>query len=187
MEQQQQQRVGFGTRLIAYFIDTLIIVILEWPVTIFLAVFGMASGGAVGASIGSNNVEAVAGGFVGALLGSIGFTLVGMIAFIVLYFAIEIFTGYTLGKYIMGVKIYNQNGQKPSMQESLMRFGIKSSHFILVTLTFVFLFISPTLANIFNILGLTVGTIVFLGYFMALGQHKQALHDKLSKTAVYKR
>ncbi len=187
---EQTQRIGFGTRLLAYLIDTVIIFILEWPLTFLLAFIGFGAGSAIGAGAGSMQAEpgaAVVGGIFGAIFGSIGFTLVGMVGFVALYFATEIFTGYTLGKYLLGIQIYDENKIKPSLKASLIRFSLKSSYFILITLSFVFLFIAPVLYLVFSTAALLIGTVFTLGYFAALGAKKQALHDILSKTAVYRR
>ncbi len=187
---ENQQRIGFGTRFFAYLLDTLIIVVLEFPLFYLLLFLGASAGGAIGAGAGSMQGEAgatVVGGIFGAVIGSFGVALVGMLGFIPLYFALEIFKGYTPGKYLLGIKIYDENRQIPTRKAATWRFALKSSYFILLTLSFLMLFIVPVLYFILGMAAFVIGSITVLGYFAALGAKKQALHDRWSRTAVYRR
>lgn len=63
----------------------------------------------------------------------------------------------TLGKYVLGMKIINSQGERISLLQSIVRF------------------FSSFLSSL----------IFFIGYFMiAFTKNKQALHDKISKTYV---
>lgn len=187
---EQTQRIGFGTRFLAYLLDVIFIILLEFPLFYLLVFIGFSAGGAIGAGAGSMQGEpgaAIAGGIVGAMIGSFGITMIGMAGFIAVYFSMEIFTGYTLGKYLLGIQIYDEHQQKPTRKAGTWRFALKGSYFILTTLSLIFLFIAPVLYFVFFIAALLIGTITMLGYFAALGSRKQALHDRWSKTAVYKK
>ncbi len=186
---EHQQRIGFGTRFLAYLLDTLIITVLEFPLFYLLVFIGASAGGAIGAGAGMQGEAgaAVAGGIFGAVIGSVGFALVGMLGFIALYFSMEIFKGYTPGKYLLGIQIFDENQQKPTRKAATWRFALKSSYFILLTLSFLMLFIAPVLYFVLGMAAFVIGTITLLGYFAALGSRRQALHDRWSKTAVYRR
>ena len=77
----------------------------------------------------------------------------------------EGFTGQTPGKMILGITVANMNGEKATIDKLLLRAFIK------ITGSFVGI----------------IGFIIFVGCFLVLGEKKQALHDIICKTAVYKK
>jgi uncharacterized RDD family membrane protein YckC len=95
------------------------------------------------------------------------------------YFLVEGFTGYTLGKLLLGIRVASADGRQAPVSQLLARFAMKNINFlctVLAALTGVAL-----LATLGNLLGLAI----FVGCFFVLGASRQALHDMVAKTAVY--
>ena len=122
-----EQRVGFGKRLGALLLDSVIVIVLA-------AVGGSTIGGMLGLtggavlgsamSAGADSVTAglaAMGGILGAFFGFIvAAALIGVV-----YFLIEGFTGYTLGKLMLGIRVANEDGTKAGVGTLLGRFAIK--------------------------------------------------------------
>jgi len=132
---------------------------------------GMAGGAAVGEQPGA----AAMGGAIGAVIGVIAAAVVISLV----YFLVEGFTGYTLGKFLLGIRIANADGTAASISQLLGRYAVKHSSELLRLLG---MFLAAPF--LFRLGGLA-GLIVFIGCFLALSADKQALHDRIAKTAVY--
>ena len=113
-------------------------------------------------------LETIQAGFLGEIAASI-IALVASLAGIaftsIFFYVLEGFTGQTPGKMILGITVANMNGEKASIDKLLLRAFIK------ITGSFVGI----------------IGLIIFVGCFLVLGEKKQALHDIICKTAVYKK
>ena len=113
-------------------------------------------------------LETIQAGFSGEIAASI-IALVASLAGIaftsIFFYVLEGFTGQTPGKMILGITVANMNGEKASIDKLLLRAFIK------ITGSFVGI----------------IGLIIFVGCFLVLGEKKQALHDIICKTAVYKK
>jgi uncharacterized RDD family membrane protein YckC len=96
-----------------------------------------------------------------------------------LYSIVELFSGSTFGKHMLGITIANSNGQAPSMALKAARWFISYSAVILIVLGIV------TQIDLISTVGNILGLLTFVGCFFALGEQKQALHDKIAKTAVF--
>jgi uncharacterized RDD family membrane protein YckC len=96
------------------------------------------------------------------------------------YISTEIFQAATPGKQLMKLKIKNQDGTDADQSILQKRFLIKTAGSLLQLVGAV------TTLSIFNTVGGLVGLIIALGCFMVLTDDKQALHDKLAQTAVFK-
>lgn len=173
-------RVGFGSRLAALILDAVIISGISFVLAPILGGFlGAAAGAAVGAAEGTTDpaVAAAAGGILGTIM-----ALVVVLPLIyVVYYLIEGLTGITLGKLILGIKIANQDGTAAPVGTLITRWAVKSSGNILTALGAI-LGIS-----FLGTIGGIVGLVIFVGCFVALGAKKQALHDIIAKTAVFKK
>jgi uncharacterized RDD family membrane protein YckC len=133
------------------------------------AVGGMAAGDSTAAAM------AVVGGFLGTIFAMVlAFVVIGAV-----YFLIEGFTGYTLGKLILGIRIANADGTAASVPTLLGRYLVKNCNYVLSLVGFV------TGMHVLVTLGRLGGLIIFVGCFFTLGAAKQAFHDMLMKTAVY--
>ncbi|HYK11094.1 MAG TPA: RDD family protein [Gemmatimonadales bacterium] len=173
-----ENRIGFGKRFLAALIDGILCGILA-------GVFGGAIGAVLGASAGapatagsapmtSNEASTmIAGLMTGALL--------GFLAIAIAYSVVEGFTGWTLGKLILGIQIGNQDGTPASTDKLLLRWAIKNCNAILTVLAAV------TGIAVFKMVGSLAGLAVFIGFFFIFAAGKQGFHDMIAKTAVYPR
>ena len=160
-------RVGFGRRLGALIIDVLIVLILTWIVQAVTGTKGASPGSGDGHPPGLTQM--VAGiGLPAALLQ-------------LLYWLIEGLTGASPGKRILKMRIGDATGASASPETLILRMLIKQ---INVLTTFL---VALTGSHLLVWIGLTGGVIVLFGCFLALGAGKQALHDRIVRTAVFPR
>jgi uncharacterized RDD family membrane protein YckC len=96
------------------------------------------------------------------------------------YISTEIFQAATPGKQLMKLKIKNQDGTDAEQSILQKRFLIKTAGSLLQLVGAI------TTLSIFGTVGGLVGLIIVLGCFMVLTDDKQALHDKIAQTAVFK-
>ncbi len=176
-----EQRIGFGKRLGALCLDVVIVWVLAWlGGSTIGGMLGLASGAALSSAMGSaadSTAAAMAamGGFFGALFGFI------VAAFLIgtLYFLIEGFTGYTLGKLILGIRVASADGTAAPVTKLLGRFLIKNIGYVLgLTAALTGIRAVATLGNLGSL-------IIFVGCFFVLGMKRQAFHDMIMGTAVY--
>jgi uncharacterized RDD family membrane protein YckC len=173
-----ENRIGFGMRLGAFLIDVVLVCVVG-----FLggsSIGGMLGAGA-GAAMSSGDADPMKGmamgGFFGALIGAaIAIAVVGVI-----YNLVEGFTGWTLGKLLLGIQVGNQDGTRASMGQLLGRYALKNCHSILSILAVL------TGVHLLSTLGSLGGLAIFIGCFFVLAGSRQAFHDMIAKTAVYKR
>lgn len=160
------EKVGFGKRLLASIIDAVIFIVIG----IFTAIV---TGAQIGFSMGGTGEAGVPAVPTMAILSSILIPL--------LYTLLEVFKAATPGKMFLGLKIANVDGTAASQDVLIKRWAIKFSASLLQAIAVITgLSLVGTLSNI-------AGIIVFIGCFFVLGADKQALHDKLAKTAVFKK
>jgi uncharacterized RDD family membrane protein YckC len=178
-----EQRIGFGKRLGAWALDCVFVIILSvvggTSIGGWLGAYtgAMTAGAASSAAGAADNAQAAAalGGMFGAIMGMVlAATVIATI-----YFLIEGFTGYTLGKLILGIRIANEDGTKASVPRLLLRWLVKNSGSV-ITLLAVF----TATTSLFTVSRLA-SLIIFVGCFFTLGMKRQAFHDMAAKTAVY--
>ncbi|PKP48580.1 MAG: hypothetical protein CVT95_04255 [Bacteroidetes bacterium HGW-Bacteroidetes-12] len=173
-------RVGFGPRLGAYLIDF-----------VFNAIVGSIIGMALGATLvgiffgsqaatGSAEGDALVGGL-GAMLGGMIGTLAGIYLMSLVLFVMEGITGQTPGKMLLKIKNANQDGTAAAAGALWVRALLKYSGTILALLAGV------TSLAILGTIGSVAGLIIFIGCFFVLGDKRQAIHDLVAKTAVFKK
>lgn len=141
------QYVGFGRRLVAVLLDALIIGVVQ-------SLVGVLFGGAtLFAMNSSQDVAAVTGTAV--LL-----NLLSLIISVGYFVGYQGYSGQTLGKKVMGIRVVDGQGKKPSYFTFFLR----------------------------EVVGkLISGIILFIGYLMVLWDgKKQGLHDKIASTYVVK-
>jgi uncharacterized RDD family membrane protein YckC len=170
-----ENRIGFGKRLGAMVLDVILCGVL-------VAVAGGVVGGMLGLGAGSlaaGQGDAAAGAMSGAALGAV----MGMIAAAAVigcvYFLVEGFTGYTLGKLILGIRVANADGTQAPVSTLLARWALKNVNFVLTVVALL------TGIELIRVLGNVGGLVIFVGCFLVLGVSKQALHDRIVHTAVY--
>ncbi len=170
-----ENRIGFGKRLGALLLDCIIVGVL-------VALLGGVVGGMLGLTAGglaSAETDAAAGALSGAMVGTILGMIAGMAVIALVYFLLEGLTGYTLGKLILGIRVANEDGSQAAVPTLLGRWALKNINFLLTLVALV------TGIAALRTLGSIGGLVIFVGCFMVLGASKQALHDRIVKTAVY--
>ena len=165
-------RVGFGRRLIAWLIDSFLIVF-------FGSILGVLFGGTLGTALGI--LGGPKGMFVGGLLGAYFGLLAGIGAFGTFYPLWEALTGAGAGKRIVGIKIANEDGTAANLSALLTRYAVKNAGLLLQWSCLIL-----GMAYLSNV-GHAIGLLVFLGCFFALGESRQAFHDIAAHTAVYRK
>ncbi len=160
-------RVGFGRRFGAYFMDflfTIVIYIVSMLVT--------------GAFEELMQIDDIFNNMNAYMLIMQDATLLGVL-FTLLYYTTEIFFSASPGKMILGIRIGTEDRHVGNVGTLLTRYLFKHSSSILTVLSLIILL--PILSTLSSLIQLTI----VVGFFFTLSVRRQALHDILSKTAVY--
>ena len=156
------ERQGFGIRLAAFLIDFVILLVVN-------VVLGLMFGLGFGVRIGNAAAQA-------SIAYSFIFTLIALG-----YWSTEIFMAASPGKKLLGLQIGSATGAPATQNELIVRYLAKNSPNLVGLLGLI-----PVLGLIFGFLSLGLGLAFFVGCFLTLGQSRQALHDMIAGTAVYK-
>ena len=182
MDNTLKKRTGFGPRLGAFIIDSIIISLLASLLMsiIMETTFNAFFQGHLTESILKG--EALKSGSAAAEAYREMLRISLFIAhFSTLYMIIEAFTGATPGKMILGLKIGTQEGKSGDMWLYFPRYLIKNCS-VLIDLAG-----RITGITLLGTIGGFAGMVVFFGCFYVLGEKKQALHDIIAKTAVFRK
>lgn len=173
------ERIGFGLRLLAALIDGVVIVVLG---SIVGSVLGGVLGAGTGAAIASGAApdDAAKAAALGGIFAAVAGAALGIAVLGVVWLIWEGLTGQALGKMLLKIRIKSEDGTNAGVDKLLTRAAIKHSNELLGLIG------ALTHISIFNNLASLAGLVIFIGCFFVLGQSRQALHDKLAKTAVYK-
>ena len=173
-----ENRIGVGKRFGAALIDG-----------ILCGIIAALAGGAIGGMLGASSMAPAAGGstamsseqMTNLMTGAVAGALVGFFVILIAYSLVEGFTGWTLGKLIVGIQIGNQDGTRASTGQLLLRWALKNSNSILTILA--------VLSGIalLKTIGSLAGLAIFIGFFFIFASSKQGFHDMIAKTAVYPR
>jgi len=176
-----EQRIGFGKRLGALCLDAVFVWVLAWVGGSTIGgMLGLASGAALSSTMSSAvDSTAVAMAAIGGVLGAVFGFLVAVFVIGCVYFLIEGFTGYTLGKLILGIRVASDDGTAAPVTKLLGRFAIKNIYYVLGLASVL------TGVRVLGTLGTLGGLIIFVGCFFVLGMKRQAFHDMIMGTAVY--
>lgn len=175
-------RVGAGPRLAAaildYFLSTLAVILAAWNGWGWSAIMDALPGSSELTELYAPMEEAlVEAGMVHGVAGLLAATaLMGLV-----YPLIEGLTGASPGKWALGLQVGHPSGHHGNVPLYLKRFAVK--------------FIRPVLGALAALTGFSLlgwfagpaGLVVSVGALLLLAPHKQALHDKLALTAVYRR
>jgi uncharacterized RDD family membrane protein YckC len=177
-----EQRVGFGPRLGAWLLDFVIVCVLA-----FLG--GSTIGGLIGVTAGAalsgamanqaDSLSAAGAAALGGLFGGIVAFFIAAAVIGIVYFLIEGFTGYTLGKLMLGIRVASDDGTSAGVGKLLTRYAIKNCNILLTVLA------ALSGVTALRTLGNLGGLLIIVGCFFVLGMKKQAFHDMLAHTAVY--
>ncbi len=173
-------RSGFGIRLGAYLIDALIMAIIIYTVAyIFATIFvqGVEDAVKAGEVITREDAVVVGEGFIDMLMKMIWGVVIGSL----LYTLIEGITGASPGKMMLGLKIGNAHGGQAATGALIIRWAVKNISYICLFL------LAATQVSIFGLF-VNIGLLFLLiSSLMALRASKQALHDDIAGTAVFKK
>ncbi len=97
-----------------------------------------------------------------------------------LYCLIEGLTGASPGKMILKIQIRDASGAPAATGTLILRMVLKQ---VKVVATFL---VALTGSQLLTVVGLAGGVIVAIGCILALGAARQALHDRIVHTAVYR-
>ena len=179
-----EQRIGFGMRLGALALDIVLCGIIAFvgggTIGGWLGAYtGAAALGTASVATGSAAENAQAAAAFGGLFGALAGFFLAFVLICVVYFLLEGFTGYTLGKLILGIRIANDDGTRAGVGRLLLRWLVKNSGSVIMLLA---VFTATT--SLFTVSRLA-GLVIFVGCFFTLGMKRQAFHDMAAKTAVY--
>jgi len=99
----------------------------------------------------------------------------------VVYYSLEILIGASLGKLILGIQIAKAARIKADYGTLSIRFLIKNG-----AVVFSFLWLI-TGVQTFNTVNMLVNLALVVGFFFVLGQKRQGFHDMIAKTAVFRK
>jgi uncharacterized RDD family membrane protein YckC len=177
------ERIGFGQRLLAAIIDGIVIGIGGGILgSVLGGMLGAGTGAAISAGETGQDAAAnaaaatAAGGMLGALAGAaigIGLMSLGWIIW-------EGLTGQALGKMLLKIRIKKEDGTDAGKDKLLTRAAVKYSNSLLSLIG------SLTGIAAITKVGSLAGLVIFVGCFFVLGQKRQAIHDLIAKTAVFK-
>jgi uncharacterized RDD family membrane protein YckC len=96
------------------------------------------------------------------------------------YFATEIVKAQSPGKMVMKLKIAKEDGSPADQNVLFTRYALKMAANIVSLLSVL------TAMALLNFLAGLIFLVLLVGCFMAMGDARQALHDTIAKTAVFK-
>ena len=181
-------RAGFGIRLGAIVIDGIIAAIFAAIITLILTPFDLPMPSTL--LDAQNTVDKLLS--ILGLSGEEGLALTELMVNStyasaiggVLYMLIEGLTGASIGKRILGLTVACADGTAGNQSLFLSRMFVKNSDHILQLITILPLI--SVLSGAVSSAASTIGFVLFIGCFLALGRNRQALHDMVVKTAVFK-
>ena len=183
-EKKAPGRIGFGPRLVSSLLDTVIMLtiipVIAWSLVSTKAADFMIQKGMDALKADDNALEMIEetmGEYFNFYL-----ILIALITtFGIIYNLIEGFFGASPGKMIMGLQVANANGSRGDLNLFMKRWFIKNANAVLVIINLIVA--NAVLESIASMIGL----VIFFGCFAVLGDKKQALHDIIANTAVYKK
>jgi len=101
------------------------------------------------------------------------------------YALIEGLTGASPAKRLLGLAIGTADGTRTTRRRIFLRTLLKNLWSF--TSPLVYLVPIPQLFRVLQMLGVVSGQMLWLGHLLALGEDRQALHDMVCKTAVYRK
>jgi uncharacterized RDD family membrane protein YckC len=156
------ERQGFGIRLAAFLVDFVIVVAIN-------IVLGLVFGLGFGVRFGSAAAHAGA-----------GYALISTLV-VLGYWSTEIFMAASPGKKVLGLQIGSETGSPATQNELIVRYLAKNSPNLVGLLGII-----PVLGLVFGLISIGLALAFLVGCFLTLGQSRQALHDMIAHTAVYK-
>lgn len=177
---QYENRVSFGRRFVATFIDMLIYSAINIGLMFYMGYFS-----AVKFLMSDLQENAADPEYINELMQEFltsqhSTFLLGQLVPL-LYFSLELFIAASVGKLIMGISIADANGTRAEFSALLTRYLTKNLSVLLsligliLSINFLFFTLSPMILFV-----------LLIGFFMILSKKRQAFHDMFSKTAVFR-
>jgi uncharacterized RDD family membrane protein YckC len=183
-EKKLPERIGFGPRLVSSLLDTFIMLtiipIIAGSLASTKAADFLIQKGMDVLKADDNALEMIEK-TMGEYFNFYLILIALLTTFGIVYNLIEGFFGASPGKMIMGLKVANADGSKGDVNLFMKRWFIKNANAVLVIINLIVA--HALIENIASMIGL----VIFFGCFAVLGNKKQALHDTLANTAVYKK
>jgi uncharacterized RDD family membrane protein YckC len=173
-------RIGFGKSLLAALIDYAIVAIVTIIIFSYSGFFKSAADFGTNVRSAGGDValiQELQNEFLAQNRGNFYFSILISMA----YFSLEILVAASLGKLILGLQIGRADGKKAGYGSLILRYILKYSVNIFSLLWLM------TGISTFNSIGTLVFLVIFVGFFFTLSNKRQAFHDMIAKTAVYKK
>lgn len=179
------QPISFTARCGAFLLDVFLISVLTVG-TIWICGLAAATDGGVFAAglshvLGARPEHSLVFGVLGSLIGTLAGLLLGWTLYCIYALAfilVETLTSMTPAKYLLGLRVRRRDGTPASRAQLLLRGVLQDGGSILWLLSFTgFPFVALMWPWMF---------ITLVGCFLCLTPRRQALHDRLSGTAVFK-
>lgn len=165
-------RIGFGQRFLAYVIDNILFSVLFVAIMVFTGDFEWLK----------DNISDLRDLQNPAILTELTRRLTVLTLILTpIFWSTEIFLAASPGKLMLNIVIANDNRTQASLIKLLFRFAIKHITYIFSLLTFI------TTLTFFEYIGNFASLLILSGFFLTLTEKRQALHDLICKTAVYKK
>lgn len=175
-------RVGFGKRFGAFLLDSIVIGFINMIILGATGLFSEMQSLFASANTSDPQFWANFAVQTEAIMNEYLFTFI-FVSFIGLfYMSLEIILGASVGKLILGLQITKENGVIADKGVLATRYVVKNVSSILGLLAYI-----PVLGFVFSALSSITGFIIFIGFFFIFGESKMCLHDKLAKTAVFRK
>lgn len=174
------ERIGFGLRLGAYLIDGIVIGIVGGILGMVVGGMLGAGAGAAAASAGAAGDDAAAAAVVTGAVGALAGGMIGSGLVSIGWIIWEGLTGQALGKKLLKIRIKAEDGANAGTDKLMTRAAVKYSPFILALIGGI------TGISIISNLSSLAWLVIIVGCLMVLGQKRQAIHDMVAKTAVFK-
>ena len=97
------------------------------------------------------------------------------------YYTLELFVSASLGKILLGLRIANEDRTESNMTTLLTRYLSKNCSGIIVLLFYM------TQLSVLSTIGQLIGLAMIVGFFFILAQKRQAFHDMIAKTAIFRK
>ncbi len=175
-----EQRIGFGRRLGAYLIDYLIITIISGIILYVSGFMGAMTQLIEGFTFNVEDIQAFSEKV--TELSVTYFSTIVFNQFIQLfYYSLEIILGASIGKLLLGIQIADMNGKLAPTSQLAKRFAFKHSGEILALIALIPFF------GFLGFMGSLMSLVIIIGCFFVLREDRLSLHDKWSKTAVFRK
>ncbi len=180
------KRMSFGTRFGAWIVDIILIIILALTLGGAIGtMFGLQISNAISKEMTPEAAELAkvgtsAMGIIAGMMTAFVGLVVGLPTFSIIFFLLEAFTGRTPGKFMFGLVVANENGTKGNINTLGLRALVKALPYIF-TLVGIY-----TKIGTLETIGSSISFLIFIGCFFVLDPKKQAFHDLIAKTAVFR-